>query len=144
MPIHSRAIASLIFDSDLNLLKSNEAGKRLVSASRPLQEQSAELAQLVERAFAKGDRFTVLSDGFYDFFGSGLKLTTFGATLTKPQIGMLYAGVRNISGPIDSTVLASSLTYRMSDKWLTTVGTSFDFVRATSDQLTRRPPATGS
>ena len=74
-----------------------------------------------------GDRFTVLSDGYYDVFGSGLKLTTFGATITKPQVGQLYAGVRNISGPIDSTVLATSLTYRMSDKWLTTAGTSFDF-----------------
>ena len=73
-----------------------------------------------------GDRFTVLSDGFYDFFGGGLKSTTLGATITKPQIGQLYAGVRNISGPISSTVLASSVTYRMSDKWLTTGGTSFD------------------
>lgn len=74
-----------------------------------------------------GDRFTVLSDGFYDVFNSGLKITTFGSTLTKPQVGQLYTGVRNISGPIDSTVLASSLTYRMSDKWLTTAGASFDF-----------------
>jgi hypothetical protein len=73
-----------------------------------------------------GDRFAVLSDGFYDFFTDGLKVTTLGATLTKPQVGTLYAGIRNAQGPIDSTVLATSLTYRMTDKWLTTAGTSFD------------------
>jgi hypothetical protein len=73
-----------------------------------------------------GDRFTVLSDGFYDFFDDGLKFTSVGATLTKPQVGTLYAGVRRASGPIDSTVLAGSFTYRMSDKWLTTAGTAFD------------------
>ena len=74
-----------------------------------------------------GDRFTILSDGIYDFFTDGLQATTLGATLTKPQIGQLYVGVRTISGPIDSTVLTTAVTYRMSDKWLTTAGTSFDF-----------------
>ena len=74
-----------------------------------------------------GDRFTVLSDGFYDVFAGGLQSTTIGATLTKPQIGQLYTGVRTISGPINSTVLNSALTYRMSDKWLATAGNSYDF-----------------
>lgn len=73
-----------------------------------------------------GDRFTVLSDGFYDFFHDGLRMTTLGATITKPQVGTLYAGIRNAEGPFSSTALASSFTYRMSDKWLATVGTAFD------------------
>ncbi|MCA9268328.1 MAG: hypothetical protein KDA41_07645, partial [Planctomycetales bacterium] len=74
-----------------------------------------------------GDRFTVMSDGFYDFFAGGLMYTSLGATLTKPQVGTVYAGVRTASGPIESTVVTSSFTYRMSDKWLASGGASYDF-----------------
>ncbi|MGK0239079.1 MAG: signal transduction histidine kinase/CheY-like chemotaxis protein [Candidatus Pelagisphaera sp.] len=51
MPINSRAIASLIFDRDLNLLKSSEACAHLISKKHPLAEQSLELAKLVQKAF---------------------------------------------------------------------------------------------
>ena len=51
MLINSRAIASLIFDRDLNLLKSSEACAHLISKKHPLAEQSLELAKLVQKAF---------------------------------------------------------------------------------------------
>jgi hypothetical protein len=73
-----------------------------------------------------GDRFSVISDGFADFFTDGLKVATLGATLTKPQVGTLSAGIRYADGPFESTVLNSSFTYRMTDKYLVTFSTSYD------------------
>jgi hypothetical protein len=74
-----------------------------------------------------GDRFTLLSDGFYDVFSDGLQQTTFGALISRPEYGNVYVGVRSTEGPITSTLLTGSLSYRMSEKWIATAGASWDF-----------------
>ena len=39
-------------------------------------------------------------------------------------------GFRSFNGPIESNVVATSYSYRMSPKWMVTFGTSFDFRNA--------------
>ena len=73
-----------------------------------------------------GDRFTVLSDGYADFFGDGLQMVTIGGLMSRPERGRFYLGYRSIGGPISSSVVHASLTYRMGDKWAAIAGTSFD------------------
>jgi hypothetical protein len=77
-----------------------------------------------------GDRLTLLSDGFYDVFSQGLRQTTVAALLNRPQYGSLYVGVRSTEGPITSNIVAGSLSYRMSDKWIGTAGASWDLSSA--------------
>jgi hypothetical protein len=74
-----------------------------------------------------GDRFTVLSDGFADVFGDGLKTFSGGVVLNRPTLGNAYLGVRSITGPVTANVLMSSFSYRMSEKWILSTGASFDF-----------------
>ncbi len=73
-----------------------------------------------------GDRFTILSDGAADFFGSGLKMVSAGVLLNRPSRGNAYFGVRSINGPIESNVLLGTYSYRLSPKWISTAGTSVD------------------
>ena len=81
-------------------------------------------------AWHVGDRLTFLSDGFYDFFDEGLRQVTVGGLLSRPEHGNLYVGFRSTDGPITSSVLVSSLSYRMSEKWIATGGTAIDFANA--------------
>ena len=74
-----------------------------------------------------GDRFTVLSDGFADCFGEGLRTISLGGILSRPERGSLYLGMQILGGPIDSKLLHGALSYRMSDKWIGIASTSFDF-----------------
>jgi hypothetical protein len=74
-----------------------------------------------------GDRLSLLSDGFFDFFSDGLKTATLGGMISRPELGNLYLGVRSIEGPISSNVLVASVNYRMSEKWIVTAGSSVDF-----------------
>ena len=74
-----------------------------------------------------GDRFTVLSDGFADVFGDGLKTVAGGVLINRPTRGNAYLGVRSINGPVTSNVLLGSYSYRLSEKWITTAGAAFDF-----------------
>jgi hypothetical protein len=73
-----------------------------------------------------GDRFTILSDGYADFFGDGLRMVTFGGLVSRPEQGRFYLGYRFIDGPISSSIVHASLTYRMGQKWAAIAGTSFD------------------
>lgn len=74
-----------------------------------------------------GDRFTVLSDGFADVFGNGLKTVSAGVLLNRPTMGNAYLGFRSIDGPITSNALISTFNYRLSEKWIVSAGTAFDF-----------------
>jgi hypothetical protein len=74
-----------------------------------------------------GDRLTFLSDGFADLFGDGLRTFSFGGVITRPERGRAYLGFRTIEGPISSNILTGSVSYRMSEKWILTGGTSLDF-----------------
>ncbi|MGE0758783.1 MAG: organic solvent tolerance protein OstA, partial [Pirellulaceae bacterium] len=74
-----------------------------------------------------GDRLTLLSDGFADVFGQGLRTATLGALINRPERGSLYVGIRSIEGPISSNIVTSAVSYRMSEKWIFTGAASFDF-----------------
>ncbi|MCE9526139.1 MAG: LPS-assembly protein LptD [Planctomycetales bacterium] len=84
---------------------------------------------LVDYNFAwhVGDRVTLLSDGFYDFFDGGLQQVTVGGLMSRPEYGNVYVGYRSTDGPIVSSVVVASVSYRMSEKWIATGGTSVDF-----------------
>ncbi|MCA9229234.1 MAG: hypothetical protein KDA57_01170 [Planctomycetales bacterium] len=73
-----------------------------------------------------GDRFTIVSDGAADFFGDGLRTISGGVLLNRPSRGNAYVGLRSINGPIESNVLMGSYSYRMSPKWISTAGATFD------------------
>jgi hypothetical protein len=74
-----------------------------------------------------GDRLTLLSYGGFDFFSDGQRWNTAGAFLSRPPRGSLYLGLNSFEGgPISSEVITTSYTYRMTDKWLSTFGSSFD------------------
>lgn len=74
-----------------------------------------------------GDRLTLLSDGYADFFGQGLRQVTVGTIINRPENGSLFIGFRSTEGPISSNVLAASVNYRLSEKWVANAGTSIDF-----------------
>lgn len=74
-----------------------------------------------------GDRVTLVSDGYYDLFETGLKATTIGGVISRPGRGEAYLGVTSLEGPISSTLLTTSVNYRMNEKWLATGGASYDF-----------------
>ncbi len=73
-----------------------------------------------------GDRVTLLSTGAFDFFDDGVQAITVGGYLDRPPRGSLYAGIHLLEGPFSNTVLSASYTYRMSEKWVSTLGTSID------------------
>ena len=74
-----------------------------------------------------GDRVTLLSDGYFDFFAGGLRSISGGIRSTRPGVGEVYLGVLSIEGPISSTVFRSNLDYRLNEKWVVSSGTSYDF-----------------
>ena len=74
-----------------------------------------------------GDRFSFVSDGYFDFFSQGLRTASFGTNIGRPEVGNAYVGYRMIEGPISSNILSGSLVYRMSDKWGVTAGGEVDF-----------------
>lgn len=73
-----------------------------------------------------GDRFTVLSDGYFDFFSKGLRTASIGGVVSRPDTGRFYLGYRMIDGPISSHIVNAALSYRMSQKWIGILGSSFD------------------
>lgn len=74
-----------------------------------------------------GDRVSLVSDGYFDLFSQGLRTASFGANISRPEIGNAYIGYRMIEGPISSNILSAALTYRMSDKWGVKAGGQVDF-----------------
>jgi hypothetical protein len=74
-----------------------------------------------------GDRVTLLSDGFYDFFNDGLRTISLGTLLSRPGRTEFYLGLRSIEGPISSNIVTTSTKYRMSEKWIAHSSLSYDF-----------------
>jgi len=74
-----------------------------------------------------GDRLSLLSDGYFDLFGDGLRTFSVGALASRPEIGNIYLGFRSIEGPLSSNVVSAAINYRMSEKWIGTFGASVDF-----------------
>jgi hypothetical protein len=116
LPGRERIIDWIVFDVDAVLFPD------------PDRDNFGEAIGLIDYEFAwhLGDRFTLLSDGFYDVFSDGLQQTTFGALISRPEYGNVYAGIRSTEGPITSTLLTGSLSYRLSEKWIATAGATYD------------------
>ena len=74
-----------------------------------------------------GDRVSLLSDGYFDVFNQGLKVVSLGTMISRPGRGEWYTGLTSIEGPISSLIASSTINYRMSEKWIITGGTAFDF-----------------
>lgn len=74
-----------------------------------------------------GDRLTFLSDGAIDVFDDGQRVFNVGGILTRPPRGAAYLGFRSLDGPVENKVLIGSYSYRMSPKWISTAGMSYDF-----------------
>ena len=74
-----------------------------------------------------GDRVTLLSDGYFDFFDDGLRSISAGVRSSRPGVGDVYLGVLSLEGPISSTVLRGTVDYRLNEKWIASAGTLYDF-----------------
>lgn len=74
-----------------------------------------------------GDRVSLLSDGYFDFFTDGLRSISAGVRTSRPGVGDLYLGLLSLEGPISSTVLRSTIDYRLNEKWIVSAGTTYDF-----------------
>ena len=74
-----------------------------------------------------GDRVSLVSDGYADFFGQGLRTASFGLQTNRPGVSDAYIGIRSIEGPISSNVLSTAVTYRMSEKWGLRANSQIDF-----------------
>ncbi len=77
-----------------------------------------------------GDRLTFLSDGYADVFADGLKTFSVGSYMGRPERGSLFFGYRYINGPFNSNIVNAAVNYRMSEKWIGTVGAVVDFGEA--------------
>ncbi|MBX9787558.1 MAG: hypothetical protein K2Y37_01455 [Pirellulales bacterium] len=81
-----------------------------------------------------GDRFSLVSDGIFDFFTQGQQIVSVGGFLTRPPRGNLYVGLRMLRGPyvpgalqaFKADVLTASYSYLLSPKWLSSAGASLD------------------
>ncbi len=77
-----------------------------------------------------GDRTTVVSNAYFDFFENAPKYVTIGTFINRPPRGSIYMGFHSLEGPITSNVLAFNYSYRMSPKWISSFGTTYDFHKA--------------
>ncbi|NLS92366.1 MAG: organic solvent tolerance protein OstA [Planctomycetaceae bacterium] len=95
---------------------------------RPDDDNFGEMIGLVDYdlKWHVGDRVSVLSSGYFDFFDQGGRMISLGGYLNRPPRGGIYAGIHYMDGPFSSTVLSYSHTYRMSDKWIMAFGSSYD------------------
>ena len=75
-----------------------------------------------------GDRTTVVSSAITDFFGDADREFTIGAYLNRTSEGNYYVGYFYLGGPISQQTVVNSITYRLSPKWVATVGTSVNLV----------------
>lgn len=77
-----------------------------------------------------GDRVTLLSDGYVDFFDNGLRSISGGVRTSRPGLGDFYIGLLSLEGPISSTVLRASLDHRLNEKWIVSAANTYDFGEA--------------
>ncbi|QDS91394.1 LPS-assembly protein LptD [Roseimaritima multifibrata] len=73
-----------------------------------------------------GDRVTLLSDGYFDFFEEGLRSVSAGVMSSRPGLGDIYVGFLSLEGPISSSVLRGAVDYRLNEKWILGAGSTFD------------------
>ncbi len=74
-----------------------------------------------------GDRFSILSDGYADTFGDGLKTAAIGLLVNRPRTGNFYLGFRAATGLFEADVLTTTVNYRMTEKWIGSASSAVDF-----------------
>ncbi|HEX3871556.1 MAG TPA: hypothetical protein VHV77_14030 [Pirellulales bacterium] len=77
-----------------------------------------------------GDRTTMISTGLFDFFNQGQKNVTVGFTIARPPRGQVYLGFYSLNGPITADVFSAYYNYRMSPKWISSTGITYDVAGA--------------
>lgn len=77
-----------------------------------------------------GDRVSLVSDGFFEFYSQGLRTASLGLHFNRPEVGSLLLSYRMIEGPLSSNLITASTIYRMSDKWGVRATTSIDLGEA--------------
>lgn len=74
-----------------------------------------------------GERTQFLANAVVDPFHNGQRVWNAGVLTQRGPRGSLYVGLREImAGPVDSQLLTASYSYRMSEKWISTLGASYD------------------
>lgn len=73
-----------------------------------------------------GDRTSLVSDGWYDPFDTGGRVTTIGAFFNRPDRTNLYVGYRQIDY-LQSRAVTASVSYVFSPKYAITGSTAYDF-----------------
>ncbi len=74
-----------------------------------------------------GERTQLVANAVVDPFNDGQRVWNAGVLTQRGPRGSLYVGVRQVkAGPVDSRLLTGSFSYRMSEKWISTLGASYD------------------
>ena len=74
-----------------------------------------------------GERTQLLANAIVDPFHDGQRVWNAGVLTQRGPRGSLYVGVRQVqAGPINSSLLTGSFSYRMSEKWVSTFGAAYD------------------
>ena len=73
-----------------------------------------------------GDRFSIFSEGLYDVFEDGQKLTRLGGVWNRPDRGSFSLMVDQLSGVVERTYLSLGVGYAMNEKYSMSYMTSYD------------------
>jgi lipopolysaccharide assembly outer membrane protein LptD (OstA) len=74
-----------------------------------------------------GERTSLLASGIFDVFEGGQRIWNAGVLTQRSARGSLYVGYRQVDvGPIESQLITGSYSYRMSQKWVSTLGAAYD------------------
>ena len=75
-----------------------------------------------------GERTSLLANTHYDLFDNAPQIWNLGINSQRSERGSIYLGLRNVEGGgfLDSQIAVAGLTYQMSPKWVSTLGTAYD------------------
>jgi len=74
-----------------------------------------------------GERTSLIANAYYDLFDDAQQLWNVAVLSQRSTRGSVYLGLRQVKGAgLDSQILTASYSYRMSPKWISTVGTAYD------------------
>jgi hypothetical protein len=73
-----------------------------------------------------GDRFSLFSEGLYDFFDKGQQLTRLGGVWNRPDRGSVSVTLDQFSGVVERTYLSLGIGYTMNEKYSMSYVTSYD------------------
>ncbi len=126
MPGQQRVVDWISFDVDATIFPNRD------------RDNFGEYLGLAEYDFKwhVGDRLTLLSSGYADPFAGGFRKLSVGGAISRPGRGRLYVGGMVMDGPFRSDLLLSTLSYRLSEKWIAEGSIVYDF--STTGQIGER------